>query len=150
MAARIGGSSDDLPGFLVQPMIQDAAEMLVGIVADPQFGPVVACGAGGTTVELVNDVQVGIAPLAEEDASSMVRSLTTFPLLDGFRGASRKDVDALVDVVVRIASMAEHHPAIVEMDCNPVMVMTRGAVVVDARVRVRAPEPHAPFAGRPG
>ena len=150
MATRIGGSLDDLAGFLVQPMILDAAEMLVGIVADPQFGPVVACGAGGTTVELVNDVQVGIAPLAEEDASSMVRGLTTFPLLDGFRGASRKDVDALVDLVVRIASMAEHHPAIVEMDCNPVMVMTRGAVVVDARARIRVPEPRAPFAGRPG
>jgi acetate---CoA ligase (ADP-forming) len=149
MASRLGPSEGGRT-FLVQPMIQDAAEMLVGTVADPQFGPVVVCGAGGTTVELVNDVQVGIAPLGEEDAASMVRSLTTFPLLQGFRGASAKDVDALVDVVVRIASMAEHHPAIVEMDCNPVMVMTRGAVVVDARVKVRAPQLRTPYAGRPG
>jgi acetyl coenzyme A synthetase (ADP forming)-like protein len=148
MAERVEGSSDDTPGFLLQPMIQDAAEMLVGIVADPQFGPVVACGAGGTTVELIKDVQVGVAPLTEEDARSMVRSLTTFPLLDGFRGASKKDVDALVDILVRISSMAEHHSAIVEMDCNPVMVMPRGAVVVDSRVRVRAPELRVPFAGR--
>ena len=101
-------------------------------------------------MELISDVQVGIAPLAVEDARSMVRSLTTFPLLDGFRGASKKDIDALVDIVIRIASMAEHHPAIVEMDCNPVMVMAHGAVVVDARARIRAPEPRAPFAGRPG
>ena len=150
MEERVGGSSGDTSGFLLQPMIQDAAEMLVGIVADPQFGPVVACGAGGTTVELVKDVRVGVAPLTEGEARFMVRGLATFPLLDGFRGASKKDVDALVDVVVRIAAMAEHHPAVVEMDCNPVMVMTRGAVVVDARVRVRAPEPRAPFASRPG
>ena len=131
-------------------MVLDAVEMLVGIVADPQFGPVVACGAGGTTVELVNDVQVGVAPLTDVDARSMVRGLTTFPLLDGFRGSSKKDVDALDDVVLRVASIAEHHPAIVEMDCNPVMVKPHGAVVVDARARVRAPVPHAPLAGRPG
>jgi acetyl coenzyme A synthetase (ADP forming)-like protein len=150
MIDRVDGAAAGTTGFSVQPMIHDAAELLVGSVADPLFGPVVACGAGGTTVELVNDVQVGIAPLSEEDARTMVRSLTTFPLLDGFRGATKKDVDALVDVVVRIASMAEHHPAIVEMDCNPVMVMTHGAVVVDARARIRSPEPHASFAGRPG
>jgi len=149
MARRASGQQADA-NFIVQPMIRDAAEMLVGIVADPQFGPVVACGAGGTTVELVNDVQVGVAPLTLQDVDGMVRRLTTFPLLNGFRGMSRKDVDALEDVILRVASMAEHHEAIVEMDCNPVMVMERGAVVVDARVRVRAPGRHAPSAGRPG
>jgi acyl-CoA synthetase (NDP forming) len=150
MAERVGESAGGDMGFIVQPMIEDAAEMLVGIVADPQFGPVVACGAGGTTVELVNDIQVGVAPLTRDDVRSMVRGLSTFPHLEGFRGATPKDVDALEDVVLRVASMAEHHPAIIEMDCNPVMVMPRGAVVVDARIRVRAPGRHAPFAGRPG
>jgi hypothetical protein len=62
----------------------------------------------------------------------------------GLRGASKKDVYALVDIVVRIDSMAEHHPAIVAMDCNRVMGMPRGVVVVDARVRVCAPEPAVP------
>jgi len=80
----------------------------------------------------------------------MVKGLTTFPLLDGFRGASPKDVDALVDVVLRVAAMAEHHPSIVEADCNPVMVMPRGAVVVDARVRIRTPELRPGAAGMPG
>ena len=99
--------------------------MLVGIVADPQFGPVVACGAGGTTVELVNDVRSVWLRSRARTRVSDGQGLTTFPLLDGFRGASPKDVDALVDVVLRVASMAEHHPAIVEVDCNPVMVMPR-------------------------
>ena len=149
MARRANGPTG-AGGFIVQPMIEDAAEMLVGIVADPQFGPVVACGAGGTTVELVNDVQVGVAPLSVQGVDAMVRRLTTFPLLTGFRGASPKDVAALEDVILRVASMAAHHEAIIEMDCNPVMVMERGAVVVDARVRVRSPDRHTPSAGRPG
>ena len=150
MLERLGTGWTADSRFIVQPMIQDAAEMLVGLVADPEFGPVVACGAGGTTVELVNDVRVGVAPLTRQDALSMVGGLTTFPLLDGFRGASIKDVDALVDLILRVASMAEHHPAIAEMDCNPVMVMPAGAVVVDARVHVKAPTLRSPFAGRPG
>ena len=150
MAERVGESAGGDMGFIVQPMVEDAAEMLVGIVADPQFGPVVACGAGGTTVELVNDIQVGVAPLTREDVRSMVRGLSTFPLLEGFRGATPKDVDALEDVVLRVASMAEHHPAIIEMDCNPVMVMPTGAVVVDARIRVRTPELRPSFAGMHG
>ena len=71
----------------------------------------------------------------------MMRSLATFPLLDGFRGAAKRDVRALEDVVLRVSAMAAEQPAIVEMDCNPVIVLERGAVVVDARVRVRDPEP---------
>ena len=150
LADVAGEHGDGGTRLMVQPMISDAAEVLVGIVADPQFGPVVACGAGGTTVELINDVQVGVAPLAPEDARAMVQSLHTFPLLDGFRGASRKDVDALIEIVLRVAALAEHHPAIVEMDCNPVMVQPRGAVVVDARVRVHTPQARPPAAGAPG
>jgi acetyl coenzyme A synthetase (ADP forming)-like protein len=144
------GHPGDEATFVVQPMVEDAAEMLVGIVADPDFGPVVACGAGGVTVELVNDVQVGVAPLTTQDVHEMVRRLTTFPLLTGFRGASPKDVGALEEIVHRVAAMAQHHAAIAEMDCNPVMVMERGAVVVDARVRIQTPAPHAPSAGLPG
>ena len=148
MAQRLGGDADGAE-FLIQAMVDDAVEMLVGIVADPLFGPVVACGAGGTTVELIKDVQVGVAPLGEDEARSMVHNLTTFPLLDGFRSASKKDVDALVDIVVRVGLMAQHHPAIVEMDCNPVMVMPRGAAVVDARIRVRAQAPLRSTVGVP-
>ena len=80
----------------------------------------------------------------------MVRSLATFPLLDGFRGAPPADVRALVDVVLRVSTMADAHPEIVEMDCNPVMVLPTGAVIVDARVRVRPPAPAPPFAPRAG
>jgi acyl-CoA synthetase (NDP forming) len=122
--------------------------MLVGMTADPEFGPIVACGAGGVTVELIRDVSVRVAPITDLEASDMIRSLATFPLLDGFRGATPKDVKALEDVVLRVSALAVDQPAIVEMDCNPVMVLDRGAVVVDARVRVQPPGPPTPFAGR--
>jgi hypothetical protein len=75
----------------------------------------------------------------------MVRSLRTFPLLDGYRGTPRSDVGALEDVLVRIAALAAAHPEIVELDCNPVLVGPDGATVVDARVRIAAPRPARPY-----
>jgi acetate---CoA ligase (ADP-forming) len=139
MVERLRAAHEPFEGFLIQEYLREGVEMLVGSAADPVFGPVVAVGAGGVTVELTRDVAVGIAPLTDLDAGRMIRSLTTFPLLDGFRGATPKDVHALEDVVLRIAALASTHPSIVEMDCNPVGVFDRGAAVIDARVHVRAP-----------
>jgi hypothetical protein len=66
----------------------------------------------------------------------MLRALRTFPLLDGFRGAPRTDVEAVEDIVMRVAALAAAHPEIAELDCNPVVAGTAGATVVDARVRL--------------
>jgi acetyl coenzyme A synthetase (ADP forming)-like protein len=148
MARRIEEQGEKLEGFVVQELVPGGVEMLVGMTADPEFGPIVACGAGGVTVELIRDVAVRVAPVTDLEVADMVRSLATFPLLDGFRGAVPRDVHALEDVVLRVSALAVDQPAIVELDCNPVMVLERGAIVVDARVRVQAPAPHAPFAGR--
>jgi hypothetical protein len=112
----------------------------VGAVADPVFGPVIAV-TGGVTVELTRDVAVRVAPLTDLDADEMVRSLATFPLLDGFRGAEKADVAALADVVLRLGAIATTHDAIAEMDCNPVIVSPSGAVVVDARISVQTWHP---------
>jgi acyl-CoA synthetase (NDP forming) len=148
MARRIEEQGEDLEGFLVQELVPDGVEMLVGMTADPEFGPIVACGAGGVTVELTRDMAVRVAPVSDLEAAEMIRSLATFPLLDGFRGASKRDVKALEDVVLRVSALAVDQQAIVEMDCNPVIVLERGAAVVDARVRVSPPAPRTPFAGR--
>jgi len=150
MAARLAELGQPLEGFVVQEMAAGGVEMLVGSATDPVFGPVVAVGAGGVTVELTRDVAVGVAPLTDLQADRMVRSLTTFPLLDGFRGAPVMDVHALVDVLLRVSTLADAHPEIVEMDCNPVIVLPRGVAIVDARVRVAPPAPARPFAARAG
>jgi acyl-CoA synthetase (NDP forming) len=96
----------------------------------------------------MKDVAVRITPLTDMEASEMVRSLVTFPLLDGYRGAPKADVPALEGVLLRFSAMVENHPEIAEMDCNPVMVLTDGAVVVDARVRVEQPAPPQPLSAR--
>jgi acetate---CoA ligase (ADP-forming) len=76
----------------------------------------------------------------------MVRSLQTFPLLEGYRGAPKADVAALEDLLLRISALVEAHPEISELDCNPVKVLPEGAVVIDARVRVEAANPSLPLA----
>jgi acetate---CoA ligase (ADP-forming) len=134
--------------FIVQRMVPGGVEMLIGVVNDHQFGPVVAVGAGGTAVELLKDIQIRITPLTDQDASEMIRSLATYPLLDGYRGAPRADVEGLRDTLLRVSAMVEAHGELAEMDCNPVVVLEQGAVIVDARVRVEAPEPPLPLAAR--
>ena len=104
-----------------------------------------ACGAGGTAVELLGDVQVRLAPVAPIEATDMIRALRTFPLLDGFRDAPRADVPALEDIVVRIGWLAANHPEIAELDLNPVIVAPTGAMAVDARVRVERPARRPPY-----
>ena len=126
--------------------VEAGVEMLVGVVNDALFGPVVACAAGGVTVELLRDVAVRIAPLSGQDATEMLRSLATFPLLDGYRGSERADVAALEEVLLRVSALVQTHPEIAEMDCNPVMVLAHGAAIVDARVRVQSPQPTLPIA----
>ncbi|MEA2466465.1 MAG: hypothetical protein QOJ57_591 [Thermoleophilaceae bacterium] len=132
-------------GYLVQRMAPAGVEMLVGVVHDPLFGPVVACGGGGTTAELIRDVAVRVSPVTDRDAHDMVRSLRTYPLLCGYRGASPVDVDALEDVVLRLAAMVDEHAEIAEVDMNPVIVGADGALVVDARIRVEQPPPRHPW-----
>jgi ATP-grasp domain len=84
---------------MVQPMAAPGVELLVGVVHDESLGALIACGAGGTSAELLKDVAVRIAPLSDLDAREMLRSLRTFPLLDGYRGATRCDLGAIEDVL---------------------------------------------------
>ncbi len=134
-----------LDGLVVQPMAPTGVELLVGVVNDHSFGPVLACGAGGTTAELVSDVAVRITPVTDLEAREMVHSLRTFPLLDGYRGAPRCDLAAIEDVLLRVSAMVEVHPEIVELDCNPLIAGTDGVVIVDARVRVESAAPPRPM-----
>jgi len=148
MAARLGAAGTDVTGYQVQRMADPGVEMLVGVVQDQHFGPVLACGAGGTATELVRDVAVRITPITRGEAARMVRSLKTFPLLDGHRGAARTDVASLEDVLLRVSALVEAHPEIAEMDLNPLIVSPGGAVAVDARVRVEQGPPRKPFGAR--
>lgn len=137
-----------LEGFQLQPMVPEGVEMIVGVVQDEHFGPVLACGAGGTATELIKDVSVRITPITTGDASRMVRSLKTFPLLDGYRGAPKADVAALEDVLLRVNALVEAHPQVVEMDLNPLIVHEADAVAVDARIRLEPAAGRKPLGAR--
>jgi acyl-CoA synthetase (NDP forming)/RimJ/RimL family protein N-acetyltransferase len=137
-------------GFVVQPMAPPGVELLVGFTCDAHFGPIVACAAGGTAVELLADAAIRLAPLSERDVHEMPRSLATFPLLAGHRGAAATDIASLEDVLSRVSALADDLPAVVELDCNPVIVSPEGASIVDMRVRVRPPVPRAPIGSLQG
>jgi acetyl coenzyme A synthetase (ADP forming)-like protein len=131
--------------FFVQQMVEGGVELLVGIATDPVFGPVVACGAGGTAVELLGDVSVRVCPLGGDDAAAMVGSLAISPMLEGFRGLEPVDRGALEDLIARVGALAEAHREIVELDLNPVLARPDGAVAADSRIRIAPAEPPRPW-----
>jgi acyl-CoA synthetase (NDP forming)/RimJ/RimL family protein N-acetyltransferase len=120
------------------------AELHVGIVHDPLFGPVIACSAGGPAAELLNDVAVRITPLTDADAAELVRSLAAFPLLDGYGGAPKADIAAVEDLLLRLSALVEEHPEVVELDCRPLFVRPagHGLAILDARIRIQQASPH--------
>ena len=130
------GLEEHADSFLVQQMVPDGVEMMVGVSHDPSFGPLVMVGHGGTLVELVRDVSVRVTPLTDRDVDEMLSALRTEPLLTGYRGSPPMDVDALKDLLFRINVMVEDLPEIRELDLNPVFVRRSGVAAVDVRMQV--------------
>ncbi|MFD9032034.1 acetate--CoA ligase family protein [Streptomyces sp. NPDC059567] len=125
----------DLDGILVCQMVGRGVEMVVGVTRDPLFGPTVTVGLGGVLVEVLNDAAVRVPPFGEDQAREMLGELRGQALLKGVRGAPPADVDALVEVVLRVQRMAlELDGDLAELDINPLMVLPRGqgAVALDA------------------
>jgi acetate---CoA ligase (ADP-forming) len=131
-----------MEGVLVQPMVTDGVEVMVGVTTDPLFGPLIAFGLGGVHVEILGDVRFRVTPLTDHDAAEMVREIRGFRLLEGYRGHPPADVKALEEVLLRISLLVEEIPEISELDLNPIFALPpgRGCQIVDARVRVEPPK----------
>ncbi|MEU8837813.1 acetate--CoA ligase family protein [Streptomyces roseus] len=124
-----------LDGILVCQMVERGVEMVVGVTQDQLFGPTVTVGLGGVLVEVLHDAAVRVPPFGEDQARAMLTELRGHALLEGVRGAPPADVDALVEVVLRVQRMAlELDGVLSELDINPLMVLPRGqgAVALDA------------------
>jgi acyl-CoA synthetase (NDP forming) len=147
MSRRLRRTGHRPTGFLVQRQLEGGVEILCGIASDPALGALVVCGAGGTLTDLLGDVQIRLAPVTDADAARMVEGLRVKRMLDGYRGAPASDVDSLHDLITRLGRLAEAHPEVVELDCNPVVVGPDGATVLDARVRVAPPGAPPPWPG---
>jgi acetate---CoA ligase (ADP-forming) len=129
-AEQLGGA------LLVQPFVHGGTELLAGAVQDPVFGPLVAFGPGGVFAELIGEAQFRLAPLTDFDAQELVSTGKAGRLVAGFRGAPPADESALVDLLLRLAQLADDLPEVAELDLNPVLALPDGCLAVDARVRV--------------
>ena len=128
-------------GYLVQELARDGHEVIFGISTDPRFGPLVMFGLGGKYVEVFRDVRFGVTPLSLAEAREMVRGIQGLELLQGVRGEAAADLEALTEILLRIAQLAERHPAILELDINPFLTGTSQSPgrALDVRVRVGPP-----------
>jgi acetyltransferase len=124
-----------IQGVLVQEMLKDGVEVIIGTTRDPVFGHVLMFGLGGIFVEAMKDVSFRITPLGRKDAVEMVREIKGYSVLQGMRGKAPVDFNALVDVILRVSALVtDHGGSIQELDINPLVVSAAGAKVVDALI----------------
>jgi len=127
-----------IDGVLVEEMIKrrNAHELFLGMTLDPTFGPVIAFGHGGTSVEVVNDKIFGLPPLNSNLAKAMVAETRVGKLLGGYRNFPAVNQDAVINALVRLGQLAADHPQIVDLDINPLLADDQGVIAVDARVKI--------------
>jgi acetyl coenzyme A synthetase (ADP forming)-like protein len=135
---RAAAAGARIDGVLIQPMVKEGVETIIGIAHDPVFGSLIGFGLGGVDVELLSDVHFRIAPLTDQDADELLHEIRAFPLLQGYRGRTPVDLPALREILLRVSALAEELPEIIELDLNPVIALApgKGCRIVDARIRV--------------
>ncbi len=134
-------SPDPIAGVLLQPMVENGTEIIVGVVRDPEFGGLVMLGAGGVLVDVLDDRAFRLAPVSARQADAMIGELRVARILDGYRGAPAVSRPALCDILVRVSTLAADLPEIAELDINPLVCTGQGIVAVDVRIRVDTPQP---------
>jgi acetyl coenzyme A synthetase (ADP forming)-like protein len=140
---RVWAAVPDPEAVLVQEMVAGGHEVLIGMTEDPNFGALIVFGMGGVLVELLEDVAFRIHPLTDTEARSMILSIRTSRLLQGYRNLPLGDLDALEEALLRVSALVNLVPEMVELDLNPVKVLAPGEGVrpVDARIRVKYLQP---------
>ena len=125
----------DTTAVLLQPMLS-GSELFVGGKRDERFGAMVLCGMGGIFIEVLKDVQAGLAPIAVPEAMDMIARLRSVKILDGVRGQAPIPREKFAEVVTRVSLLMDAAPEIFEMDLNPLLGTEKGVVAVDARIRI--------------
>ncbi len=135
-----------IDGFTVQTMVRrpDAFELIVGVSEDPQFGPVILFGEGGTGVEAIGDTAMALPPLDAVLAENVIGETRIGKLLPGYRGRQGADMPAIIDALIRVARLAADFDAIKELDINPLLADANGVIAIDARIKL------GPVSGAPG
>jgi acetyltransferase len=121
-------------GVMVSEMVQGGREVILGVTFDRTFGHMIMFGLGGIYVEVLKDVSFRIVPVSRRDARAMVNEIRTAGLLRGARGERPVDIDAIASNIVNLSCLVSDFPEIMELDINPLLVMGKGAVALDARI----------------
>jgi acyl-CoA synthetase (NDP forming) len=132
-------------GVLIQEMVRNGKETILGMKRDPHFGPLLMFGLGGIYVEVFKDVIFRIAPIRELGARHMIEGIKGLKLLKGFRGEPPSDIDSIAQCLTRLSQLVTEFPEIEEMDINPLIVLPSGSGsrVVDARILIGDGNGHA-------
>jgi len=137
----IAGSLDEAePTLALQPVVQTGVELVVGVAHDALFGSLVMVGLGGVHTDLLGDRSFRSLPMTDRDAATMWRELRAAPLLTGYRGTPAMDTDALEQLLLRVAELAEDFPEVSELDLNPVVAVPDGVTALDVKLKLRPAE----------
>jgi acetyl coenzyme A synthetase (ADP forming)-like protein len=133
------GRKNEMQGVMVQKMVEEGVEAIVGVTQDPNFGPLIMFGSGGVYAELMKDVVLKLQPITDLDAKEMISSIKMARLFKGFRGSPPADTGAVQELLLRLSTMVDDIPQISELDFNPVKVMPQGNSywIVDARIMLK-------------
>ncbi|HEU4907879.1 MAG TPA: acetate--CoA ligase family protein, partial [Propionibacteriaceae bacterium] len=133
------------PQVALQPMVPTGVELVVGVAHDPLFGSLVMVGLGGVQTDVLGDRSFRALPLTDRDAAAMWRELRAAPLLTGYRGTPAMDTNALEQLLIRVAQLAEDFPEVSELDLNPVVAVPGAVAALDVKLNLR-PAPDEPDA----
>ena len=146
--ALVADSGPSPRRVLVQPMLTGGVEVMIGVVQEPVFGPLVVFGSGGVTTEVHGDRVTRLTPLTDTDADAMIRAVRAAPLLFGHGDTPPVDTAALADALLRVSRLADDLPEVSELALNPIVARADGIWCVDVRVRISPAEPKDPFLRR--
>ncbi|HQB77780.1 MAG TPA: acetate--CoA ligase family protein, partial [Tenuifilaceae bacterium] len=125
----------DTTAILLQPMLS-GVELFVGAKREDKFGHMVLCGLGGIFIEVLKDVNAGLAPLTKEESLDMIHRLKGYKILQGVRGQEPVNEEHFAEMVTRVSALVKVAPEIFEMDLNPLLGRKERVVAVDARIRI--------------
>ena len=124
-----------IEGVRLQRQVPEGQEVIVGMVRDPQFGPLIMFGSGGVEVEGLKDVAFALGPLTQAEAEAMMRKTWAGLKLDGYRNILPADKSAVVDALIKLSHLAAENPEIAEIEINPLRVLSKGTVAIDVRIK---------------
>jgi len=137
-AAKSRAPGARVKGFVVQELVKNAHEVIIGGLNDVQFGPVIAFGLGGIFVEVLKDVVFELAPVSVDEALRMVQRIKGYRLLEGYRGLEKANLELLAETISKASVMfSELSPYVEEMDLNPTFVSSSWVKIADARFKLR-------------